>query len=149
VNRSEYVLYLRISLISVYFDLHAYIITNLIIYIVFTYFIDRIKYLYTIHKSSFCGLKFWRTSQHVYMRPVRKSQNFQSIHQAIFFFRLIRWLLLAYVVPMSRLQPRPVWNVFVFTFIPVWIHAGLKSVGSVQQAGPLETGLSYFHPAFM
>jgi hypothetical protein len=29
-------------------------------------------------------------------------------------------------VPMSRLHPRPVWNVFVFTFIPVWIHAGLK-----------------------
>jgi hypothetical protein len=38
--------------------------------------------------------------------------------QAICFFR---WLLLACVVPMSRLQPRPVWNVFVFTFIPVWM----------------------------
>jgi hypothetical protein len=62
--------------------------------------------------------------------------------QAIFFFR---WLLLACVVPMSRL-PRSVWNVFVFTFIPVWIHAGLKSVGSVQQAEWLETGLSYFRP---
>jgi hypothetical protein len=73
--------------------------------------------------------------QHVYMRPVRKSQNNLfplSCMQAIFFFR---WLLLACVVPMSRLQPRPVWNVFVFTFIPVWIHAGLKSVGSVQHAG--------------
>jgi hypothetical protein len=81
--------------------------------------------------------------QHVYMRPVRKSQNFQFIPlaQAIFFFR---WLLLACVVPVSRLQPRPVWNVFVFTFIPVWIHAGLKSVGSVQQAEWLEIGLSYF-----
>ena len=29
---------------------------------------------------------------------------------------------------------RPVRNVFVFTFIPVWIHLGLNSVGSVQQA---------------
>jgi hypothetical protein len=75
------------------------------------------------------------------MRPVRKS--IYSPCQAIFFFR---WLLLACVVPMSRLQPtepRPVWNVFVFTFIPVWIHASLKSVGSVQQAEWLETGLSY------
>jgi hypothetical protein len=42
-----------------------------------------------------------------------------------------------------------VWNVFVFTFIPVWIHAGLKSVGSVQQAEWLETGLSYFRPDLM
>jgi hypothetical protein len=50
--------------------------------------------------------------------------------QGIFFFR---WLLLACVVPMSRSQPRPVWNVFVFTFITVWIHAGLKSVGSVHR----------------
>jgi hypothetical protein len=42
---------------------------------------------------------------------------------------IFRWLLLACVaIPMSRLQPRPVWNVFLFTFIPVWIHAGLKSV---------------------
>jgi hypothetical protein len=52
----------------------------------------------------------------------RKSQKFlvYSPCQAIFFFR---WLLLACVVPLSRLQPRPVWYVFVFTFIPVWIHA--------------------------
>jgi hypothetical protein len=57
--------------------------------------------------------------------------------------------LLACVVPISRLQPRPVWNVFVFTFIPVWIHASLKSVGSVQQAKWLETGLSYIRPSLM
>ena len=83
--------------------------------------------------------------QHVYMRSVQKSQNFQFIPlcQAIFFFR---WLLLACVVPMLRLQPRPVWNVFVFTFIPVWIHAALKSVGSVQQAEWLET--SWLHGEF-
>jgi hypothetical protein len=37
----------------------------------------------------------------------------------------------------------------LFTFIPVWIHAGLKSVGSVQQAEWLETGLSYFRPGLM
>jgi hypothetical protein len=64
------------------------------------------------------------------LRPVRKSQNFQ------FWFPLpgnyllfFRWILSACVVPMSRLQPRPIWNAFVYTFIPVWIHADLKSVG--------------------
>ena len=56
--------------------------------------------------------------------------------QAIFFPRM---LLLACVVPISRLQPRSVWNVFVFTFIIVWIHAGLKSVGLVQQAEWLQS----------
>jgi hypothetical protein len=40
------------------------------------------------------------------------------------------FVLIACVVPMSRLQPRPVWNVFVFTFIPVWIHPGLNSCRS-------------------
>jgi hypothetical protein len=45
---------------------------------------------------------------------------------------------------------RPVWNVFVFTFIPVWIHAGLKPlVGLVQQAEWIETGLHYFRPSVM
>jgi hypothetical protein len=44
--------------------------------------------------------------------------------QAIFFFR---WLLLACVVPMSRLQPRPVWNVFLFSFIPVWSQSARSS----------------------
>jgi hypothetical protein len=75
-----------------------------------------------------------------------KKISIYSPCQAIFFFR---WLLLACVVPMPRLQPRPVWNVFVFTFIPIWIHAGLKSVGSVQHAERLETGLSCFRPSLM
>ena len=39
------------------------------------------------------------------MRPVRKPQNFQFIPLASFLFS--RWLLLACVVPMSMLQPRP------------------------------------------
>jgi hypothetical protein len=47
------------------------------------------------------------------------------------------FVLIACVVPMSRLQLRPVWNVFVFTFIPVWIHAGLNSCRSeVSWLGP-------------
>ena len=47
---------------------------------------------------------------------------------------LFRWLLLECVVPMSRLQPRPVWNVYVY------IYPGLNSCRSevsrhaVQQA---------------
>jgi hypothetical protein len=67
--------------------------------------------------------------QHVYVRPVRKSQTFPiySPCQAIFFFR---WLLLPCVVPMSRLQPRPFWNVFLFTFIPVWNHSEFMQVWS-------------------
>jgi hypothetical protein len=46
--------------------------------------------------------------------------------QAIFFFRWLFFSMCCSLVPMSRLHPRAVWNVFVFTFIPVWIHAGLK-----------------------
>jgi hypothetical protein len=34
-------------------------------------------------------------------------------------------------------------------FMPVWIHAGLKSVGSVQQVEWLETSPSYFRPGLM
>jgi hypothetical protein len=81
------------------------------------------------------------------MRPVRKSFSIYSPSQAIFFFR---WLLLACVVPMSRLQPRPVWNVFVFTFI-----TGLNSCRSeVSRLGPAsgmtwDRDLSYFHPGLM
>jgi hypothetical protein len=46
--------------------------------------------------------------------------------------------------------------IFVFTILftvyihpAVWIHTSLKSVGSVQQAEWLETGLSYFRPGLM
>ena len=53
-------------------------------------------------------------TENVHMRPVQKSQNFQFIPLARQ-FSFFRWLLLACAVPMSRLQPRPVWNVFVFT----------------------------------
>jgi hypothetical protein len=56
------------------------------------------------------------------MRPVWKSQNFQFIPLARQFSFLDGFFKMA----MPRLHPRPVWNEFVFTFIPVWIHAGLK-----------------------
>jgi hypothetical protein len=92
------------------------------------------------------GMKMEIVNMFTWDRYENKKKSISSPCQAIFFFR---WLLLACVVPMSRLQPRPVWNVFMFAFIPVWIHAGPKSVGSVQQAEWLETDLSYFRPGLM
>ena len=38
---------------------------------------------------------------------------------------------------------------FVFTYMPIWIQPSLNSVGSVQQAEWLQTGLSYFRPGLM
>ncbi len=48
-------------------------------------------------------------------------------------------------LPKQRAQLRTVWNLFVFTFIPLWIRPGLKIVSSVQRAGWLQTGLSIFY----
>jgi hypothetical protein len=52
------------------------------------------------------GMKIEIVDMFTCMRPVRKPQNFQFIPLASFLFS--RWLLLGCVVPMSRLQPRPV-----------------------------------------
>jgi hypothetical protein len=60
-----------------------------------------------------CGMKIEIVNMFTWDRY--ENHKIYSPCQAIFSFR---WLLLACVVPMSRLQPRPVWNVFVFTFIP-------------------------------
>jgi hypothetical protein len=69
--------------------------------------------------------------------------NFQFIPlaKAIFFFG---WLLLSCVVPMFKVTAET-----DLKCICVYIHYGLKSVGSVQQAEWLETGLSYFRPGLV
>jgi hypothetical protein len=71
----------------------------------------------------------------VYMRPGRSQTEMKieptCLHETG--TMTFRWLLLACVVPMSRLQPRPVsLNVFLFTFIPIWIHASSE----VSRLGP-------------
>jgi hypothetical protein len=53
------------------------------------------------------GMKMEIVNMFTWDRYENKKKSISSPCQAIFFFR---WLLLACVVPMSRLQPRPVWN---------------------------------------
>jgi hypothetical protein len=65
-------------------------------------------------------------------RPVRKSQIFHLFPlalPAIFYSAFVR----ACIVPKPRAQPRPIWNGFMFTFIPLRIQSGLKIVGSIQR----------------
>jgi hypothetical protein len=57
---------------------------------------------------------------------------------------LFRWLLLACVVPMSRLQPRPVWNLFVF--IPIWIRPVSQLIWTPVDLDPRSISTSRYGP---
>jgi hypothetical protein len=94
------------------------------------------------------------------MRPVRKSQNFQFIpldrkfsFSDGFCFNSMCCSNVKVTAETSLkcicVYIHPGLNSCRSEFMPVWSHAGLKSVGSVQQAEWLETSPSYFRPGLM